>query len=325
MKRRSFLRRATLSTLAAGTVAPRLAQGHPAFPSFRKTDGPVILSTWAHGVEANAEAWRILEEGGSVLDAVEKGVMVTEADPKNQSVGIGGLPDRDGRVTLDASIMGPDGNCGSVVYLEHIKHPICVARKVMEDTPHVMMAGEGALALALDMGMEKENLLTEDSEKAWKKWLEKSQYKPIINIENHDTIGLLAIDDNGDIAGACTTSGLAYKMNGRVGDSPIIGSGLYVDNAVGGAVCTGLGEEVIKSVASFLAVEKMRDGASPQEACQIAIDRIMEKSPHYKDFQVGIIALNKSGEIGSYAIHPYFNYAHHTVQENVLIDSKSAL
>ena len=292
---------------------------------YNKRTGPVIISTWKHGLEANAEAWRIMEEGGSVVDMVEKGVKVVEADPDNLSVGIGGLPDREGQVTLDASIMGPDGNCGSVTYLQHIKHPITVARAVMEETPHVMLTGQGALEYALSLGMEKENLLTPKAEAAWKEWLKESQYKPIINVENHDTIGLLAMDANGDIAGSCTTSGLAYKMNGRVGDSPIIGSGLYVDNEIGGAVCTGLGEEVIKSVGAFLAVELMRNGASPEDACEEVIKRIMKKSPHFKDFQVGIIALNKAGEVGSHAIHPWFNYALHTEQDNVLIDSSSTL
>lgn len=313
-----------MGLLASSPLKAKSLTVNKAFAS--STQGkPLIISTWKHGIEANAEAWKTLKNGGSVLDAVEKGVMIPEADPENLSVGIGGLPDREGQVTLDASIMGPDGSCGSVVYLQHIKHPICVARKVMEETPHVMMAGEGALQYALSQGFEKENLLTEKAEAAWKEWLKESQYKPIINVENHDTIGLLAIDEEGDIAGACTTSGLAFKMNGRVGDSPIIGSGLFVDNAIGGAVCTGLGEEVIKSVASFLAVEKMRDGASPQEACEIAIARIMEKSPHYKDFQVGIIAINKAGEYGSHAIHPWFNYALHTTEDNVLIDSTHVL
>jgi N4-(beta-N-acetylglucosaminyl)-L-asparaginase len=204
--------------------------------------------------------------------------------------------------------MNKDGDYGAVVALENITHPIAVARKVMEETPHVMLAGDGARKFALENGFKAENLLTPSSIKAWEKWKVNSEYKPIINIENHDTIGMLAIDKNGDISGACTTSGLAYKMKGRVGDSAIIGSGLFIDNAIGGATATGLGEEVLKTVGSFLIVELMRQGKSPQEACEEAIKRIVEKNPSYKDFQVGYIAVNKKGEVGAYAIHEYFSY-----------------
>ena len=205
---------------------------------------------------------KILSNGGGALDAVEAGVMVIEADEKNTSVGIGGAPDRDGRVTLDACIMAPDGSCGSVCALEHIVHPISVARKVMEKTPHVILVGDGALEFALAQGFKKENLLTEESRKAWEAWKKTSKYEPKINVELHDTIGMITIDQNGDIAGACSTSGLAYKMRGRVGDSPIIGAGLYVDNEIGGAAATGLGEAVIRAVGSFLVVELMRQGRS---------------------------------------------------------------
>ncbi len=168
---------------------------------------------------------------------------------------------------------------------------------------------EGAENFGYDLGFKKENLLTESSKKAWKKWKETSDYKPVINIENHDTIGMLAIDHNGDISGACTTSGLSYKMAGRVGDSPIIGSGLFIDNEVGGATATGMGEEVLKTVGSFLIVELMRQGKTPQEACEEAVRRVVKKSgDRYKDFQVGFIALNKKGETGAYCIHEFFNY-----------------
>uniref|UniRef100_UPI00259B4CFE isoaspartyl peptidase/L-asparaginase family protein n=1 Tax=uncultured Polaribacter sp. TaxID=174711 RepID=UPI00259B4CFE len=199
---------------------------------------------------------------------------------------------------------------------------ISVARKVMEDTPHVMLVGEGAEKFALEKGFKKENLLTEASKKAWEKWKEKSEYKPIINIENHDTIGMLAIDKKGNISGACTTSGLAYKMAGRVGDSPIIGGGLFVDNEVGGASATGLGEEVLKTVGSFLIVELMRQGKSPQEACEEAIGRIVNKpGKNFKDFQVGYIAVNKQGETGAYSIHEWFSYNIYKNKENKNIKS----
>jgi N4-(beta-N-acetylglucosaminyl)-L-asparaginase len=265
----------------------------------------MVIATWNVN-DSTAEAWRVLQEGKSALDAIEKGCMIEEANAEGQSVGIGGLPDRDGKVTLDACIMNKDGDYGAVVYLQNIMHPISVARKVMEDTPHVILAGKGAEQFAYSEGFKKINLLTEKSKKAWEEWKKTSQYKPIINIENHDTIGMLAIDKNGDISGGCTTSGLAYKMAGRVGDSPIIGSGLFIDNEIGGATATGLGEEVLKTVGSFLIVELMRQGKTPQQACEEAIGRIIKKTPNFKDFQVGYIAVNKKGETGYYAIHDGF-------------------
>lgn len=288
-----------------------------------KTNKPIVISTWDHGIPANAAAWGILSKNGSALDAVEAGVLVPEADPEVRTVGYGGFPDREGKVTLDACIMDKDSNCGAVAFLQHIKHPISVARKVMEDTPHVMLVGEGALNFALEKGFKKENLLTPASEKDWKNWLRDSKYKPVINIENHDTIGMLALDENGDLAGACTTSGAAYKMHGRVGDSPIIGAGLFVDNEVGAATATGLGEAVIRMVGSHLVVELMRQGNSPEDACRLAVERIISKQKDVKDLQVGFIALNKNGEYGGYCIHKGFNYAVQDKSGKKLIDGKS--
>lgn len=286
---------------------------------------PLVISTWNHGIPANEAAWKILSKGGNALDAVEQGVRVPEGDPESMSVGYGGLPDRDGNVTLDACIMSKDGDCGSVSFLKNIKHPISVARKVMEETPHVMLSGAGALQFALEQGFKKENILTEKARKAWEKWKKKSNYQPIINSENHDTIGMLALDKAGDIAGACTTSGAAYKLHGRVGDSPIIGAGLYLDNEVGGAVATGMGELVMKTLGTFLVVELMRNGMKPQQACEEAVKRIAGKLKNYKDFQVGFLAINKSAEIGSYCIHPGFNYSLYHKNKNILIDSDSYL
>lgn len=285
---------------------------------------PIAVATW-NFQNATKMAGTMLYDGASALDSVEKGVMVEEANLNNTTVGNGGAPDRDGNVTLDASIMSPDGNAGSVVYLKEIQHPVSVARKVMEETPHVMLAGEGALQFAIQNGFKRKNLLTDSSEKAWKEWLKKKEYKPIINIENHDTIGMLCIDNKGDIAGACTTSGLAYKMNGRVGDSPIIGAGLYLDNEVGGAVATGMGEAIMKSVGSFLIVELMRQGMSPQQACEEAVMRTVNKDPDHKDFQIAYLAMNKAGEIGSYCIHKGFTYAKYQDGENTNNASPSYL
>lgn len=320
-------------------------------PTFRqpapRANGPIVISTWDFGQAANAEAWKILAGGGRALDAVEAGVKVPEADPTNQSVGYGGLPDRDGRVTLDACIMDEAGNCGSVMCLEHILHPISVARKVMEKTPHVVLVGDGALQFALSQGFVKENLLTPESEKAWREWLKTSKYEPRANIENqlykkqspdpqpdpsprpadqptgiteftpmpggpdnHDTIGMLALDGRKQLSGACTTSGMAYKLHGRVGDSPIIGAGLFVDNEIGAATSTGVGEEVIRSVGSHLTVELMRQGRSPLEACKAAVERIARRQPEkMKQIQVGFLALNKQGEYGAFALQKGFTYS----------------
>ncbi|HMT29042.1 MAG TPA: N(4)-(beta-N-acetylglucosaminyl)-L-asparaginase [Bacteroidia bacterium] len=283
--------------------------------------GPIVISTWAHGLVANEAAWEILSKKGRALDAVEHGVNVIELDTSNTSVGGGGLPDRDGRVTLDACIMNEFGDCGSVACLENIGSPIAVARLVMEKTPHVMLVGDGATAFAVEHGFKKEKLLTAQSEKAWKEWLVSSKYKPIINIENHDTIGMLAMDHVGNLSGSCTTSGLAFKMHGRVGDSPIIGAGLYVDNEIGAACATGLGEAVIRQCGSFLVVELMRQGIPPTEACKIAVERITKHEKNIDDLQVGFIAMNKNGETGAYAIHPGFNYAKYDSRGNNLIDS----
>jgi N4-(beta-N-acetylglucosaminyl)-L-asparaginase len=316
MKRRSFLKSASLTGvgLAVGSTLVNCVHSNSennkallGATSSPQPSLPMVIATW-DVKNATAKAWEVLQAGGNALDAVEQGCRVEEADEKGQSVGKGGLPDREGNVTLDACIMDKHGNCGSVVYLQNVVHAVSVARKVMEDTPHVMLAGSGAEQFAYEKGFPKEDLLTDASRKAWQEWKKTSQYKPIINIENHDTIGMLAIDKNGDISGACTTSGLAYKMAGRVGDSPIIGSGLFVDNEIGACVATGLGEEVVKTVGSFLVVELMRQGKSPQEACEEAISRIVKKpNSDYKNFQVGYIAVNKQGETGSYAIHQYFS------------------
>ena len=287
---------------------------------------PVVISTWDFGVAANAAAWQVLSKGGRALDAVEAGAKVPEADPKVNSVGYGGLPDRDGRVTLDACIMDENDRCGAVAFLEHIMHPISVARKVMEDTPHVMLVGEGALNFALEKGFQKQNLLTPEAEAAWKEWLKTAKYEPVINSERHDTIGMLALDANGRLSGACTTSGMAWKMNGRVGDSPIIGAGMYVDNEVGAACATGVGEAVIRTVGSHLVVELMRQGRTPQQACVAAVERIRKKYPDYGKVQVGFLALNKKGEYGAYAIQKGFNYAvYSNAVPNRLFDAKSAL
>ncbi len=295
-----------------------------------KNQVPLVVSTWRFGIEANAEAWKVLNSGGKALDAVEAGVKVPEGDPKERSVGLGGRPDREGRVTLDSCIMDDKMNIGSVAALEHIVHPISVARAVMEKTPHVMLVGAGALDFALSQGFKKENLLTPESEKEWKEWLKTSEYQPKANIENHDTIGMIALDSNGNLSGACTTSGMAFKMHGRVGDSPIIGAGLFVDNEIGAATATGHGEEVIRIAGSHTVVELMRQGYSPETACKKAVERILVsakwRNKETKDLQIGFLAINKKGEFGAYSLQKGFNFAVYSpVISNQLIDSKSLM
>ena len=296
----------------------------------KKQIKPIVISTWRFGIEANAEAWTILSKSGRALDAVEAGVKLPEADPKERSVGYGGRPDRDGRVTLDACIMDEFSNIGSVGCLEHIMHPISVARAVMDKTPHTMLVGDGALDFALSQGFKKENLLVKESEDEWKEWLKKGEYKPKVNIENHDTIGMVALDMNGNLSGACTTSGMAFKMHGRIGDSPIIGAGLFVDNEVGAATATGHGEEVMRIVGSHTVVELMRQGFSPEEACKKAVERIItiakNKNKSLDELQIGFIAINKKGEHGAYCLQKGFNYAVYSSEiNNKLIDAKSLL
>ena len=282
------------------------------------------ISTWKT-TEANQKAGQMLDKGEHALDAAVAGVAIEEENPKNTTVGYGGAPDRTGKVTLDACVMNHLGDCGSVVAVENIVNVAKLAKDVMEKTPHVMLSGKGAEEFAISQGYEKTDLLTDQSKKEWEEWLKDQDYRPIINIENHDTIGMLCIDKNNNLSGACTTSGLAYKMKGRVGDSPIIGSGLFIDNKIGGAVATGLGEEVVKTVGSFLVVELMRQGLTPQEACEKAVKRIVSNNSQENKFQVAYIAMNKKGEVGSYSIEPGFTYMDYVNGENKEIFSKSEL
>jgi N4-(beta-N-acetylglucosaminyl)-L-asparaginase len=299
---------------------------------------PIVISTWDAGIAANKKAWEYLSTGKSALDAVENGVKVTESEG-NCCVGLSGNPDRDGIVTLDACIMDHMSNCGSVAGMERIDHPISVARKVMELTPHVMLVGAGAQQFALENGFTLQSKeLSKDAQKAYTEWLKKSQYKPQINIENtqkfvptkvdkenHDTIGMVAMDSFGNLSGACTTSGMAFKLHGRVGDSPIIGAGLFVDNEVGAATATGTGEEVIRICGTHLVVEFMRSGLSPEKACKKAVERILAKtSKNIKELQIGFIAINKKGEHGGFAVQTGFSYAVYSNDiDNQLFKAKS--
>lgn len=312
--RRDFLR---LTTLGAAMLPLQQAFGLEKLIENK----PIVVSTWKN-LKANEAAWAVLSKGGRSLDAVEQGGRVVEADPADTSVGYGGLPDREGKVTLDACIMDDQGNCGSVAFVQGFMHPVSIARMVMEKTPHVMLVGAGAEKFALDNGFKKENLLTKKSENAWKEWLKKSEYKPdhSLVMPNHDTIGLLALDEQGKLSGACTTSGMAYKMHGRVGDSPIIGAGLYVDGEVGAATATGVGEEMIRIAGSHTIVELMRQGRSPQEACEEAIRRVIKKhGEKAKDLSVAFLALSKDGTLGAYSTNNVFVYTLTTPDKNHIV------
>lgn len=334
LRRRKFLQLSTLSLGSTFISSFISKQGN-------SVNNPIVISTWDAGIEANKAAWSILNNKGKAIDAVENGVRVTE-DSLNCCVGLGANPDRDGKVTLDASIMDEHGNCGSVAFLERIKHPISVARKLMDKTPHVMLVGIGAQQFALEEGFAfEEDKLSESAQKAYQNWLKKSEYKPVINIEskinhgpfaptnlengeiNHDTIGMLAMDSEGNLSGSCTTSGMGFKMRGRVGDSPIIGAGLFVDNEIGAAVSTGLGEEVIKICGSHLVVEFMRQGFSPKESCKKSLERMIKKDKNkFKTIQVAFIAINKNGDYGSYALQKGFSFAIQNKEKaNILINS----
>ncbi|MEO7307083.1 MAG: N(4)-(beta-N-acetylglucosaminyl)-L-asparaginase [Ferruginibacter sp.] len=341
MNRRKFLQ-------LGAVTAPLLAAKRSVASSFDQTTKPIVISTWDSGMAVNAEAWKILSTKGTALDAVEAGAMHIENE-LNCCVGLGGYPDRDGIVTLDSCIMDHKSNCGAVAGIERIKHPVSVARKVMEKTPHVILVGAGAQQFALENGFALESgKLSESAQKAYDEWLKKSEYKPVINIENlptgqagkkqngpfapnffddgtvnHDTMGLVAMDSTGNLSGAVTTSGMAFKLHGRVGDSPIIGAGLFVDNEIGAATSSGTGEEVIRICGTHLVVEFMRQGYSPEMACKKAVQRIVNRDKvKAKTLQVGFLALNKKGQYGAYAIQKGFVYSVKSNNENKVHESK---
>ena len=322
-KRRNFLKLGLIGAVV-GAIQPLKAGGLFTRSFETKIDGPLVVSTWNHGLAANAAAWEILSKGGKALDAVEKGVRVTEADVTNRSVGIGGMPDRDGHVTLDACIMDEESRCGAVGFLEGIDHPISVARAIMEKTQHVMLVGSGAKKFALEQGFGQIKTPIPPVKEEYKKWKKENQdlfKKPEINHENHDTIGLLALDIHGNLSGACTTSGWAYKLHGRLGDSPIIGAGLFVDNEIGAACATGLGEAIIRIAGSHTVVELMRHGHSPMDACRLAVERIISKHKDLTNLQCGFLAIDKNGNVGAYSVYNGFNYALKTNKEEKLVDA----
>ena len=334
INRRKFLKLSAIT-------APLLAAKKSFANGLQGTTKPIVISTWDSGMAVNAEAWKILSKKGRALDAVEAGAMHIENEI-NCCVGLGGYPDRDGIVTLDSCIMDEHANCGAVAGLERIKHPVSVARIVMEKTPHVILVGAGAQQFAVENGFVLESAeLSADAKKAYTEWLKKSEYKPVINIENkktngpfapnffddgtpnHDTMGLVAMDASGNLSGAVTTSGMAFKLHGRVGDSPIIGAGLFVDNEIGAATSSGTGEEVIRICGTHLVVEFMRQGLSPEMACKKAVERIVKRDrKKAKELQVGFLALNKKGQYGAYAIQKGFVFSVKSGFENKIHESK---
>ena len=312
---------AALATGCASSTSEVSAGTDSDLPTFVPGRGPLVLSTWIHGMPANAKAWEVLGSGGTVLDAVERGVMVVESDFANRSVGLGGRPDRDGHVTLDACIQDHDGRAGAVAFVQHFEHPISIARAVMEKTPHVMLVGSGAEQWALENGFERNTITIPEAVEEWKEWQQISDYKPVVNLENHDTIGMVAMDASGNIAGSCTTSGMAYKIHGRVGDSPIIGAGLFVDGDVGAACATGVGELMIRTAGSHTVVELMRQGRTPEEACREAVLRIKRKHANLADMQVGFLAIRRDGLWGGYALQNGFNFALRTSDREEMVDA----
>lgn len=322
--RRHFIKVGLAGTaaFATGCTSEPAQEAIPAtLPAGTTVHGPLVLSTWIHGKPANAKAWEVLSGGGNVLDAVEQGVAVVESDFTNRSVGLGGLPDRDGHVTLDACIQDHDGRAGAVAFVQRYEHPISIARAVMERTPHVLLVGAGAERWASENGFTPRDVEVPEVRAKWQEWLKKGEYKPVANIENHDTIGMIAMDAQGRMAGSCTTSGMAYKVHGRVGDSPIIGAGLFVDGDAGAACATGVGELVIRTAGSHTVVELMRQGMEPTAACKEAVRRIIKQNPEMKDAQVGFLAIRKDGAHGAWSVYRGFNFALRTPDRDELVDA----
>ncbi len=301
ISRRYFLASSALAPAFSAAFGAE-AGGGPAGPG-----GPLIVATWPFAAPGNDRALQVLLAGRPALDAVEEGIRVVETGENSGSVGLKGLPNAAGVVQLDACIMGPDHRAGSVAALEGFAHPISVARRVMEQTPHVMLAGEGARLFALQQGFPSESHDGPEKHAAWfaKQKAAPAEAKPP---KGHDTIALLVLAPDGTIAGGCSTSGLANKLPGRVGDSPIIGSGLYVDNAIGAAGATGRGENIMRHCGSFLVVEFMRQGLSPEDACRAVIERIIADQPDKKDPQINFIALDKHGRFGAAGSGQGFKY-----------------
>jgi len=306
----------------AGSAAFAVMDGRAAVPP---NAGPVFLSTWVWGKAANERAAEVFKSGGSLLDAIEKGINVPESDPNVMSVGYGGLPNAEGVVELDAAIMdGARHRAGSVCNLHMIKNPISVARLVMEKTRHTTLAGDGAFRFALKMGFEPQTLLTPQSLQKWQEWKADPRHKTFwISPENHDTIGMVGTDGKGHVVAGCSTSGLAFKLPGRVGDSPLVGCGVYADDNVGAASATGDGDLMTNYCTSISIVHFMARGASPQDACVELLKHMVKTDPQNKAAEASVIAINTQGEIGAASMNdgPHFKYALWRNDESQLLES----
>jgi len=308
MNRRDLLRDAALGI----ALLPRVARAKT--PRKPKIALPSVIATWNYGLDLCKESQRVFAKGGDLLDALEKGVRVVEDDPEVHSVGYNGLPNAEGVVQLDATIMdGRTHRSGSVGAIERIKNPISVARKVMERTEHVLLVGAGANAFAKKLGFKEQELLSAKVRREWEQT--RKTGRQFWRDEKHDTVCAIGIDAKGDLAVVVSTSGLANKLPGRLGDSPIVGAGCYVDNDIGGAAATGIGELAIRNAASFAIVERMRAGLDPKRACDEILERIVKKHPEVKadpEAQLAFIAMDKSGRVGAAALRirkKVFRYA----------------
>ena len=316
VNRRDFIK----SIAAAGALAGVPAQ------AAESGGGPVFLATWKHGLPAVDKAAEVFHQGGSLLDAIEKGINIPEEDPEVTSVGYGGLPNAEGIVELDAGIMdGTRHRAGAVTGLRGVKTPISVARLVLEKTSHTTIGGIGLQEFARNMGYHPEQLLTPNSLKKWMEWKANPHHQTFwLSPENHDTIGVVATDGKGHIVAGCSTSGLAWKIPGRVADSPLVGCGYYADDRAGGASATGDGDLMTNYCTSVSIVQMMARGASPQEACEELLRDMVKADAKNKEGECAVIAMNNRGEVGAASMNAKFHlqYALWKAGKSQMIESK---
>ena len=293
---------------------------------------PILLSTWPFGLPANAAGFPFAQKPNGILDALEHTCIHAELDPAVDSVGIGGLPDASGTVSLDGAVMLSPARSAGVACIRKYPHPVSIARRVMEKTPHKLLVGDGAELFAAQQGFKTANLLTEAAGKKWEAWKSSGEHKDfhigerpatsdrvVDPNKNHDTLGVLGIDASGNIGVACTTSGRAFKLPGRVGDSPLIGPGLYCDPAIAAAVATGTGELMIGACACFLVVERIRQGDRPIDAIRHTLQRVADSYAPDAKHQCALIALTPQGHHASGALRKGFQVAITTATSSTLV------